>query len=117
MLSDENPYAKRTKENAAYFRKKMQEAGFDLIKGDTAIIAVMIYDEAKAVEIANELLAQRNLRHRIHLSCRPQRQGKDTRTIIRSAYERGHRPGGERFCQDREKHRALSGKEKGTVAK
>jgi glycine C-acetyltransferase len=58
MLSDENPYAKRTKENAAYFRKKMQEAGFDLIKGDTAIIAVMIYDEAKAVEIANELLAQ-----------------------------------------------------------
>jgi glycine C-acetyltransferase len=24
MLSDENPYAKRTKENAAYFRKKMQ---------------------------------------------------------------------------------------------
>lgn len=45
-----------TLENAHYFRKKMEKAGFDLVKGDTAIVPVMIYDEVKAVEMADKLL-------------------------------------------------------------
>jgi len=46
----------KTLENAQYFRKKMELAGFDLVKGDTAIVPVMIYDEVKAVEMADKLL-------------------------------------------------------------
>ncbi len=42
--------------NAVYFRRKMEEAGFDLVKGETAIVPVMIYDEAKAVQMADMLL-------------------------------------------------------------
>ena len=47
----------QTLENAKYFRKKMEKAGFDLVKGDTAIVPVMIYDEVKAVEMADKLLS------------------------------------------------------------
>ncbi|MBI9096336.1 MAG: glycine C-acetyltransferase [Sphaerochaeta sp.] len=47
----------QTLENAQYFRKKMEKAGFDLVKGDTAIVPVMIYDEVKAVAMADKLLA------------------------------------------------------------
>ncbi|MDY0287732.1 MAG: glycine C-acetyltransferase [Sphaerochaeta sp.] len=46
----------QTLKNAHYFRKKMEEAGFDLVKGDTAIVPVMIYDEVKAIEMADKLL-------------------------------------------------------------
>jgi len=46
----------KTLENAHYFRKKMEKAGFDLVKGDTAIVPVMLYDEVKAVEMADKLL-------------------------------------------------------------
>ncbi len=46
----------KTLDNAHYFRKKMENAGFDLVKGDTAIVPVMIYDEVKAIEMADKLL-------------------------------------------------------------
>ncbi|MBA4408051.1 MAG: glycine C-acetyltransferase [Bacteroidota bacterium] len=46
----------RTMENAKYFREKMETAGFDLVKGSTAIIPVMIYDAPLAVKFADELL-------------------------------------------------------------
>ena len=36
----------------------MQDAGFDLIPAETAIVAVMVYDEAKAVELASRLLKE-----------------------------------------------------------
>ncbi len=34
----------------------MEAAGFDLVKGNTAIVPVMIYDAPLAVKFANELL-------------------------------------------------------------
>lgn len=43
-------------ENAKLFRTKMQAAGFDLVKGDTAIVPVMIYNEPLAIKFADELL-------------------------------------------------------------
>ena len=46
----------RTLENANYFRGKMEAAGFELVKGTTAIIPVMIYDAPLAVKFADELL-------------------------------------------------------------
>ena len=58
LLEKGNPYRAKTIENANYFRKKMDEAGFDLVKGDTAIVPVMIYDEVKAVAMADALLGK-----------------------------------------------------------
>ena len=58
MLSSSNPYAKKTMENALHFRSSMEQAGFDLVKGDTAIVPVMIYDETKAVAMADALLKE-----------------------------------------------------------
>jgi glycine C-acetyltransferase len=48
----------KTKLNAANFRAKMEAAGFDLVKGNTAIVPVMIYDEPLAVRFADELLKE-----------------------------------------------------------
>lgn len=44
------------KENAAFFRRKMEEAGFDIVPGNTAIVPVMLYDEKKALAMADRLL-------------------------------------------------------------
>jgi glycine C-acetyltransferase len=40
------------------FRTQMEAAGFDLVKGNTAIIPVMMYDEHKAIRFADELLKE-----------------------------------------------------------
>ena len=42
--------------NQKYFRQKMTEAGFDLIPGEHPIIPVMLYEEKKASEMAENLL-------------------------------------------------------------
>lgn len=56
ILDSEPDLKERTMANAALFRRLMEEAGFDLIPAQTAIVAVMVYDEAKAVELAAKLL-------------------------------------------------------------
>ncbi len=58
LLEQGNPYRKKTMENAKLFRQKMEEAGFDLVPGNTAIVPVMLYDEVKAVKMADELLKE-----------------------------------------------------------
>lgn len=55
ILAGSNLPAK-TVENAHYFRSQMERAGFDLVKGNSAIIPVMVYDEPLAVKFADELL-------------------------------------------------------------
>ncbi len=56
LIEKENPYRIKTLENAKYFRSKMEKAGFDLVKGDTAIVPVMLYNEVTAVKMAEKLL-------------------------------------------------------------
>lgn len=48
----------RTKlfENAAHFRTRMTEEGFDLLEGEHAIIPVMFGDAVKAAEVADKML-------------------------------------------------------------
>ncbi|MDA3879766.1 MAG: glycine C-acetyltransferase [Prolixibacteraceae bacterium] len=58
MLNDSSHLRDKTMENARLFRSEMEVAGFDLVKGDTAIVPVMIYDEPLAVEFADRLLAE-----------------------------------------------------------
>ncbi|MBN1925536.1 MAG: glycine C-acetyltransferase [Prolixibacteraceae bacterium] len=55
LQSPDSPRDK-TMENAKLFRNEMEKAGFDLVKGDTAIVPVMIYDEPLAVKFASEML-------------------------------------------------------------
>mgnify|MGYP000262361366 CR=1 FL=1 len=48
----------RVTESAAYFKERMIEAGFDIVKGDTPIVPVMLYDEVTAVAFADKLLSE-----------------------------------------------------------
>lgn len=58
LLSDGNPYRERTMDRARQFRRGMEKAGFDLVPGQTAIVPVMLYEERKAVEMADALLGE-----------------------------------------------------------
>lgn len=58
ILEANDQLGKETLARADSFRTQMQDAGFDIIEAETAIVAVMVYDEAKAVELANRLLAE-----------------------------------------------------------
>lgn len=58
ILSESNELSRKTRSNAAYFKKKMTDAGFDIVPGDTAIIPVMLYDEPLALNMADKLLEE-----------------------------------------------------------
>ena len=58
ILSESGDLPAKTIANARYFRSKMETAGFDLVKGNTAIVPVMIYDEPLAIKFADELLKE-----------------------------------------------------------
>ena len=58
LIEKENPYREKTMENALYFRNKMEKAGFDLVKGDTAIVPVMLYNEVTAIKMSEKLLEE-----------------------------------------------------------
>lgn len=58
LLTESDDLPAKTIENARYFRSKMESAGFDLVKGNTAIVPVMIYDEPLAIKFADELLKE-----------------------------------------------------------
>ncbi len=45
-------------QNAAYFREKMEAAGFDLVPGETPIVPVMLGDAKLANRMAGDLLAE-----------------------------------------------------------
>ena len=56
MLSASSELRDRVNDNAAHFRKRMTEAGFDLKPGAHAIVPVMLYDAPLAQKFASELL-------------------------------------------------------------
>ena len=58
ILSGSSELPAKTMANARHFRTKMETAGFDLVKGNTAIVPVMIYDAPLAVKFADELLKE-----------------------------------------------------------
>ena len=58
LIEKENPYREKTMENALFFRNKMEKAGFDLVKGDTAIVRVMLYNEGTAIKMSEKLLEE-----------------------------------------------------------
>ncbi|WP_167610766.1 glycine C-acetyltransferase [Maribellus sediminis] len=58
ILSASGELPAKTMANAVRFRSKMEAAGFDIVKGDTAIVPVMIYDEPLAIKFADALLKE-----------------------------------------------------------
>ena len=56
MLSTSTDLQSKARENAAYFRGKMLDAGFTIVPGDTAIVPVMLYDEPLALKMADLML-------------------------------------------------------------
>lgn len=58
LLQNGSELPAKTMTNAVRFRTKMAAAGFDLVKGNTAIVPVMIYDAPLAVKFADELLKE-----------------------------------------------------------
>lgn len=55
----EDPNALQTlQKNAAYFRKRMTELGFDVRPGEHPIVPIMLYDEGIALRMADALLKE-----------------------------------------------------------
>ncbi|MDE6271560.1 MAG: glycine C-acetyltransferase [Muribaculaceae bacterium] len=55
MLKENDDLNKKLKENVAYFRDKMLEAGFDIKPTQSAICAVMLYDAKLSQDFAAEM--------------------------------------------------------------
>ncbi len=58
ILKRSDSKIRRVKENARYFREQMEQAGFDIVPGNTAIVPVMLYGENRAVAMAERLLEE-----------------------------------------------------------
>src|SRR5690606_451933 len=56
MLTASSELQNSTMENANRFRSKMEAVGYDLVKGETAIVPVMLHDAPLAVKFADQLL-------------------------------------------------------------
>lgn len=58
MLSQSSEFKEKTMQNANRFREKMTNAGFTIVKGNTAICPVMLYQEPLAVKFADMMLKE-----------------------------------------------------------
>ncbi len=58
ILESSTELRDRVHENARYFRAKMEEAGFELLPGEHAIVPVMLYDPKIANEFARRMLTK-----------------------------------------------------------
>ncbi len=58
MLSKDTRLRDKLVWNTAYFKKGMEAAGFDIVKGDSAIVPVMLYDAKLSQVMAEKLLEE-----------------------------------------------------------
>ena len=58
LLKRDNSLVHQLRENTSYFKKRMKEAKFDIVDGDSAIVPVMLYDAKLAQQMAEKLLEQ-----------------------------------------------------------
>ncbi|WP_203295202.1 glycine C-acetyltransferase [Luteirhabdus pelagi] len=58
MLENDTALRDKVMENTRYFKAKMDEAGFDIIDGDSAIVPVMLYDAKLSQDMADMLLEE-----------------------------------------------------------
>jgi glycine C-acetyltransferase len=58
LIETSKDLIKKVQDNTAYFKSKMQELGFDIVDGDSAIVPVMLYDAKLSQTMADELLKE-----------------------------------------------------------
>ncbi|MBT8296595.1 MAG: aminotransferase class I/II-fold pyridoxal phosphate-dependent enzyme, partial [Gramella sp.] len=58
MLKNDNTLRQKLKENTAYFKKGIKEAGFEIIDGESAIVPVMLHDAKLSQDMADKLLEE-----------------------------------------------------------
>jgi len=58
LLSGSTVLRDKLMDNTEYFKKGMTAAGFDIVKGDSPIVPVMLYDAALSQNMANKLLEE-----------------------------------------------------------
>jgi len=58
ILSKDTTLRDKLEENTNYFKKGMQNEGFDIVDGDSAIVPVMLYDAKLSQTMADKLLAE-----------------------------------------------------------
>jgi len=56
LIENDTSLRDKLEENTNYFRTKMEDAGFDLVGADAAIVPVMLYDAKLSQDMANALL-------------------------------------------------------------
>jgi glycine C-acetyltransferase len=58
ILNESTDLRDKLENNAKYFRKEMEAAGFDIMPGETPIVPVMLYDAKLSQTFADELLKE-----------------------------------------------------------
>lgn len=58
MLKTDDTLRKTLKENTAYFKKEIKDAGFEIIDGESAIVPVMLHDAKLSQDMADKLLEE-----------------------------------------------------------
>ena len=58
MLENDSSLRQKLKENTAYFKKGVKDAGFDIIDGEAAIVPVMLHDAKLSQDMADKLLEE-----------------------------------------------------------
>ncbi|HKJ47470.1 MAG TPA: glycine C-acetyltransferase [Christiangramia sp.] len=58
MLKTDDSLRKKLKENTAYFKEGIKEAGFEIIDGEAAIVPVMLHDAKLSQDMADKLLEE-----------------------------------------------------------
>lgn len=58
ILSENTELRDTLEENTLYFKEAILKAGFDIVKGDSPIVPIMLYDAALSQEFADKLLEE-----------------------------------------------------------
>ncbi|MCT4581027.1 MAG: glycine C-acetyltransferase [Flavobacteriales bacterium] len=58
ILSTDTSLRDKLEANTKYFKEKILAAGFDVVKGDSPIVPIMLYDAALSQQFADELLKE-----------------------------------------------------------
>jgi len=58
LIDTSTELIEKVQSNTAYFKKEMQELGFDIVDGESAIVPVMLYDAKLSQQMADMLLEE-----------------------------------------------------------
>jgi glycine C-acetyltransferase len=89
LIENDNTLRDKVMDNAAYFRKRMQEAGFDLKPSESGIVALMLYDAPLSQKFAARMLEEGIYVIGFYFPVVPKGQAR-IRIQLSAAHERHH---------------------------